>query len=364
MFLSCIGLMGKAGGFVGGALFGLLGLPAYVFPFLLFGFFMFAERILEQDDGISKMIGGILLILAIGLICEMSSADLHEGAALSIKEIYTRCSEGKNGGGIIAGLITFALYSLLRTPGTILVIIVLILVGVTLISRRSISAFLESQAATQRQHLHEMAEQRRIRREERALYEDEYDDYDDYPEQDDAGAYYEDDYSGYEEYPSDTGKGDQYYDDAAAYEKPYPQKRRAEQPARKETAKDRFRRLQEESRQRRLKKQEEEALRAEELENQQILRRDQHYSGVTLDTKLPNPDEEQQAYAEGGVPGALEGEAVGLLYDMKEDGTREYHQPIAYIGKAPNFMIFLTEDSDPLRQAEEPEAEEAEEQAE
>ena len=64
--------------------------------------------------------------------------------------------------------------------------------------------------------------------------------------------------------------------------------------------------------------------------------------------------------AEGGVPGALEGEAVGLLYDMKEDGTREYHQPIAYIGKAPNFMIFLTDDTDPMLQAEDPEAEEAE----
>ena len=44
------------------------------------------------------------------------------------------------------------------------------------------------------------------------------------------------------------------------------------------------------------------------------------------------------------------GKAVGLLYDAKEDGTREYHKPIAYIGKAPNFMIFLTPESDPLLQ--------------
>ena len=54
--------------------------------------------------------------------------------------------------------------------------------------------------------------------------------------------------------------------------------------------------------------------------------------------------------AEGGIPGAIQGEAVGLLYDAKEDGTREYHKPIAYIGKAPNFMIFLTPESDPLLQ--------------
>ena len=52
--------------------------------------------------------------------------------------------------------------------------------------------------------------------------------------------------------------------------------------------------------------------------------------------------------AEGGIPGAIQGEAVGLLYDVKEGGTREYHKPIAYIGKAPNFMIFLTPETDPL----------------
>ena len=342
MFLSCIGLMGKAGNFVGGALFGLLGLPAYVFPFLLFAFFMFAERILEQDDGISKIIGAILLILAVGLICEMSSADLREGASLSIKEIYTRCSEQKNGGGIIAGIITFGLYSALRSTGTILVIIVLILVGVTLISRRSIGAFLESQAAAQREHLRDMAEQRRIRREERELYEDEYDDYgyDDYPEQgEDAGAYCEDDYGGYADgYAADAGKDDDYYD-GAAYEEPYPQRRPvgrdASELARKETAKERFRRLQEESRQRRQKKQEKEAIRAQELENQQILRRNQqYYSGVTLDTKLPDPDEDRQMYAEDGTPFTGEGTEVqpgsGSFDEQQAAYYDDLHEVIAH----------------------------------
>ena len=63
--------------------------------------------------------------------------------------------------------------------------------------------------------------------------------------------------------------------------------------------------------------------------------------------------------AEGGVPGALQGEAVGLLYDVQEDGTRKYHEQIVYIGKAPNFMIFLTEESDPRRKDAEAEGEEA-----
>ena len=60
-----------------------------------------------------------------------------------------------------------------------------------------------------------------------------------------------------------------------------------------------------------------------------------------------NQGQRDAIIAEGGVPGALQGEAIGLLYDVKEDGTRTYHENIAYIGKAPNFMIFLTEDTDP-----------------
>ena len=87
------------------------------------------------------------------------------------------------------------------------------------------------------------------------------------------------------------------------------------------------------------------------------------YDGY-LDTDKGNRD---AIIAEGDVPGAIQGEAVGLVYDVKDDGTREYHRPIAYIGKAPNFMIFLTDDTDPLRKAEEAvddEADEAGEQAE
>lgn len=45
--------------------------------------------------------------------------------------------------------------------------------------------------------------------------------------------------------------------------------------------------------------------------------------------------------AEGGVPGADKGFAVGYLYETKEDGSVEFEQDPAYIGEAPNFMIAL-----------------------
>lgn len=45
--------------------------------------------------------------------------------------------------------------------------------------------------------------------------------------------------------------------------------------------------------------------------------------------------------AEGGVPGADQGFAVGYLYEQNEDGTITFEEEPAYIGHAPNFMIAL-----------------------
>ncbi len=52
--------------------------------------------------------------------------------------------------------------------------------------------------------------------------------------------------------------------------------------------------------------------------------------------------------AEGGIPGVIQGETVGQLYEQKADGTTSYHEQLIYLGKAPNFMLFLTPDTDPL----------------
>lgn len=45
--------------------------------------------------------------------------------------------------------------------------------------------------------------------------------------------------------------------------------------------------------------------------------------------------------AEGGIPGADEGYAVGYLYRVDNNGTLTFDEEPAYIGAAPNFMIAL-----------------------
>lgn len=45
--------------------------------------------------------------------------------------------------------------------------------------------------------------------------------------------------------------------------------------------------------------------------------------------------------AEGGVPGADEGFAIGQLYTVGDDGSIAFESEPVYIGQAPNFMIAL-----------------------
>ncbi len=45
--------------------------------------------------------------------------------------------------------------------------------------------------------------------------------------------------------------------------------------------------------------------------------------------------------AEGGVPGAADGYAIGLLYALDADGKPQFSESPSYIGMAPNFMESL-----------------------
>lgn len=45
--------------------------------------------------------------------------------------------------------------------------------------------------------------------------------------------------------------------------------------------------------------------------------------------------------AEGGVPGAEDGYAVGYLYTVDDEGGYTFEEEAAYIGEAPNFMVKL-----------------------
>ncbi len=51
--------------------------------------------------------------------------------------------------------------------------------------------------------------------------------------------------------------------------------------------------------------------------------------------------EQDALIAEGGIPGAEEGYAVGYLYKIDDEGVITFEEEPAFIGEAPNFMALL-----------------------
>ena len=143
LFLSNFRICGPVGNAISGFFFGLFGFPNYIIPVFVFG--VGTWYLLSQDeDKIPKLVSMILLLLAFGIACELISGDLKETVGYHIGEIYARCRDGHNGGGIIAGSAAFLLYHFLKQAGTILILIMLILVSALILSGKSVVEMMES----------------------------------------------------------------------------------------------------------------------------------------------------------------------------------------------------------------------------
>ncbi len=137
LFLCNFGIVGKVGNIVSDFLFGLLGLTAYIAPVILFLAIAFGMSNIGNRIATRKLIAGGILYLLISMICELFTANLTTTESYQIKEIYIRCSENHNGGGIIAGSLTYASYQFLGMVGTVIAICVLTLICFVVLTDKS-----------------------------------------------------------------------------------------------------------------------------------------------------------------------------------------------------------------------------------
>ena len=182
--LSCFGLMGALGKALSFLLFGLFGKMAYVLPILLFLLILFISLNRKEARIGGKVTGFVLLFCIISVIFELVSANLASVTSYSATDIFIRCYEDKTGGGVILGSLTYFLYRLLKTTGIILLLIVLFIISVLLISRKSLVSSIHRRADS-------FSENRRRLRNERRERLDELDE-EDYPDEVEKDNYYED----------------------------------------------------------------------------------------------------------------------------------------------------------------------------
>ncbi len=174
LFLCNFMSLGIVGTFFSNAMFGLFGVVAYVLPVFVFGLYLYYILMVENDPDIEIKIVAILsLFLIASVAAELISGNLASQTGYDPAAIYTRCAEGRSGGGIIGGSIAFVLYQLLKMFGSVLVLIVATAACVYALAQQSILELARDKAMDARlHHLERREEEERYREEHPEEFED------------------------------------------------------------------------------------------------------------------------------------------------------------------------------------------------
>lgn len=191
LFLCNFGVVGTAGNMVSDVMFGLLGIPAYIAPVVLFLAVAFGISNRGSMIAAGKLAAAAILFLIIGMVCDLASGAWNENSVYQVKEIYERCSQNHSGGGVLAGTLAFLSFRSLSMVGTALLLIVLTVICLVILTEKSLVKGMKSggqkvyertreetyarrERAQQRRQ--EQQEMRRKREEDRRIMEEEKED--------------------------------------------------------------------------------------------------------------------------------------------------------------------------------------------
>ena len=169
LFLCNFGIVGRIGDVVSNIMFGLFGLTAYIAPIIIFLAIAFGMSNMGNNIATRKLIAGVILFILVSMVCELFGAHPADADSYQIKEIYERCSENHNGGGIIAGSLVYLSYHFLGMVGTILLILVLAIICMVVVTEKSFIGGVKKQGQRVYERSVEDAAYRRERARERQL---------------------------------------------------------------------------------------------------------------------------------------------------------------------------------------------------
>ena len=144
LFLCNFGVIGAVGNTISGVMFGLFGLLAYAAPVFAFLAIAFGSINLGNPAAKRKVIAGIVLFFLVGVLLEFLSGSISGLSQYDPGIIYKNCSEGRKGGGVLAGSLAFMLYHFLDMLGAVLVVLVLMAVCIVLVTERSLISGVKS----------------------------------------------------------------------------------------------------------------------------------------------------------------------------------------------------------------------------
>ena len=178
LFLCNFMSLGIVGTFFSNVMFGLTGAVAYALPIFIFAVYLYDILASGKDPYVvSRILGACGLLLIVMILLELISVDMSSQQGFDPVGIYTRSAQNRSGGGVIGGAAAFALYGLLRTVGTVLVLIVLAVACVYVIGQRSYLELFRDRAMDARLAREErIAAEERYREEHPEEFEDDFED--------------------------------------------------------------------------------------------------------------------------------------------------------------------------------------------
>ncbi len=170
LFLCNFGIVGPVGEGISNVMFGMFGFAAYVTPILIFLATAFWLANEGNPTALRKLIAGIVLFLMFGIVCELIAGTVSSLETYDVKAIYDSSSQGRKGGGVLAGSLAYLLQHNLETVGTILVVLLLTAICIILLTEQSLLSRVRNGSERIREFSAEDGERRReaaqLRREE------------------------------------------------------------------------------------------------------------------------------------------------------------------------------------------------------
>ena len=168
LFLSNLNLSGKAGKFVSDIVFGMIGVEAFLLPFVVFFVTAFHLSNPGSKRAGRKIISVFVFLIALAAFIELVTNGYVE--SLKIFDYYTNSSNNRNGGGIIGGILVMLFAGLFDTVATYIILIAIMIISMIVITGKAI---LTQLARVGKSTMEERIEYQRLKREQKEAEEPE-----------------------------------------------------------------------------------------------------------------------------------------------------------------------------------------------
>lgn len=161
LFLSNFDLSGMVGKAVSGVVFGLIGLEAYILPFVIFFLTAFHISNMGNRRAGRKIISALIFFIALAAFLELVTNGFQE--ATKIYQYFTFSQENRNGGGILGGLLVKIFCSLFAELATYIILIAVMLITIIVITGKAIFTYIVGKS---KESLEERKEYNKLRKEQ------------------------------------------------------------------------------------------------------------------------------------------------------------------------------------------------------